>query len=155
MHRRSALFAFTALCTSRTWADHGWEAYDLARPIYLEGEVAELLWSDPHAHLELVPDPGARVPPDLRQRVVPRQKEHVDAAALLARASVPVAGNRIWRVQLASLARLTLWDVPRPKTKDRLGVIGYAGPPVQQTLTMRAEMLFIGDKAYPLRSDPA
>lgn len=155
MHRRSALIALSTLCASPSWADHGWEAYDLARPLYLEGEVASLLWSDPHAHLELTPDPGARVPGDLRRRIVPRQKDQLDAAALLARASVPVSGNRIWRVQLASMARLTLWDVPRPKISDRLGVVGYAGPEVEQTLTMRAEILFIHDKAYPLRSDPA
>lgn len=155
MHRRSALVALAAICSSRSWAEHGWEAYDLARPLYLEGEVSTLLWSDPHAYLELVPDSGAKVPPDLRRRIVPRQKEKVDTAALLARAAVPVLGSRIWRVELASLARLSVWDVPRPKIKDHLGVVGYAGPPVGETPTLRAEILFIGDKAYPLRSDPA
>lgn len=155
MHRRPLLAALATFVAFPSRADHGWEAYDQAPPIYLEGEVATLLWSDPHAHLELTPDPGARVPPDLRQRIVPRQQAKIDTAALLARASVPVHSNKIWRVQLASLARLSVWDVPRPKIGDRLGVIGYPGPEVEQMLTLRAEMLFIGDKAYPLRSDPA
>ncbi|WP_119154655.1 DUF6152 family protein [Caldimonas tepidiphila] len=155
MHRRSVLAAVAALCSSRAWAEHGWEAYDTTRPLYLEGEVATLLWSDPHAYLELAPDPGARVPADLRQRLVPRQKEQVDTAALLAKAALPTQSSRIWRVELASLARLSVWDVPRPKIKDRIGVIGHAGPPVRETPTLRAEILFIGGKAYPLRSDPA
>lgn len=156
MKRRSLLLAAGALPVAGLRAEHGWEAYDLARPLYLEGEVAVILWSDPHPHLELLHRQDARLPHDLLLRRIPRQRDPIDLVAVLARAVVPPAANdRRWRVDLPTLARLSKWGLPRPKIKQVIGVIGYPGPPVTGTSTLRAEVLFIGDRAYPLRSDPA
>jgi hypothetical protein len=75
--------------------------------------------------------------------------------ALLSRARLPVSDDAIWRVDLPSLARLTIWDLPRPKIGNVLGIVGFAGPPVTGSPTLQAEIIFIGEKGYPLRSDPA
>ena len=147
--------AGAALWTCRARATHGWEAYDTARPLYLEGPVVVLFWFGPHPHLELMHRPGYAIPPDLPKRPVPRQQDPVDVERLLRTATIPVAPEGRWRVELAELHRLTRWGVERPMIGARLGVIGYAGPPVTGTPTLRAEILFVGDKAYPMRSDPA
>lgn len=60
-----------------------------------------------------------------------------------------------WTPCACSLARVSAWNLRRPKIKQVIGVIGFAGPPVTGTPTLRAEILFIGDRAYPMRSDPA
>lgn len=156
MQRRSF---FTALATLSpvplALAEHGWETYDLAKPLYLEGEVTTIIWADPHSHLELLHRSGVTVPADLLQRPIPKQRENVDTAALLRNARVPPAGREIWRVELPSLALLSKWDVRRPKIQQVIGVVGYPGPQLLDTPTVRAEILFIGGKAYPMRSDPA
>ncbi|MGV3572839.1 MAG: hypothetical protein ACO1PB_19760 [Ramlibacter sp.] len=156
MHRRTFAIAVAALPFGFARAEHGWEAYDLAVPLYLEGEVTHIIWGDPHPHLELLHRPAQQVPADLRLRQIPAQKQAVDARRLLAEARVaPRSTGRFWRVELPSLARLQAWDMRRPKVGQVLGVIGFAGPPVTGTPTLRAEILFIGDRAYPMRSDPA
>lgn len=154
MYRRTALAALALLFSPPLWAEHGWEAYDTTRPLYLEGRVASLLWGEPHARLELAPDAGARVPADLGARLVQRGPGDAGTAARLVKAAVPVLGDRIWQVQLPSLAELSVWGVPRPQIKERIAVIGYAGPPQERTPALRAEILVIGDKAYRLGSDP-
>lgn len=128
----------------------------MVRPLYLEGRVIKIIWADPHAHMEMLHQPSsAVVPADLRRRPVPRQKENVDVGALLEKAAVPAVSGEIWRVELPSLARLSKWDVPRPKIKQLVSLIGYLGPQLLDTKTIRAEVFFVDGKAYPLRSDPA
>ncbi len=75
--------------------------------------------------------------------------------ALLQKAVTPTDGGEHWRVELPSLARLSKWNVPRPKIKQVIGVIGYLGPQLKGTPTIRLEILFIDGKPYPMRSDPA
>lgn len=153
MHRRFFLTTLAALAPLPALAEHGWERYDQAAPVYLVGEVTSIIWADPHPHLELAHRP-ARLPVDLHLRVPP-QKEPVDVAALLRNAAVPVIGGEIWRVELPTLARLALWNVPRPKIKQVISVLGYPGPQLKDTKTVVAEILFIDGKAYPMRSGPA
>ena len=61
----------------------------------------------------------------------------------------------LWYVSLPTLARLSVWGVPRPHIKQVIGLVGYPGPPVTGTPAVKAEILFIGRRAYPMRSDPA
>lgn len=156
MNRRSLLAALASLPAASALAEHGWEPYEMVRPFFLEGRVTTIIWADPHAYLELLHQPRrSGIPADLRARAVPKQKEKVDVAALLDRAVVPAQSGEIWRVELPSLARLSKWGLPRPKIKQVISVIGYIGPQLQDTKTVRAEILFMDAKAYPLRSDPA
>lgn len=76
-------------------------------------------------------------------------------AELLALATLPVNAGGRWRVDLPTLARLNAWGIARPRLGESLGVIGYPGPSVTGTPALEAALLFIGDKVYPLRSDPA
>lgn len=154
--RRKFVFAAATLPTARAYAGHGWEPYDLARPLYLEGEVTSIIWADPHPHLELLHRAGQPLPAGFTSRRIPSQRERVDTARILSATVVaPASAGRFWRVELPTLARLSVWDVRRPRIKDVIGVVGYPGPLVTGTPTLRAEILFIGDKAYPMRSDPA
>lgn len=128
----------------------------MLRPLYLEGEVTTIIWADPHAHLELLHRPSSSgVPPHIRQLSVPKQKENVDVKTLLQKAVSPAEGNEHWRVELPSLARLSKWNVPRPKIQQVIGVIGYLGPQLKGTPTIQIEILFIDGNPYPMRSDPA
>lgn len=155
MQRRQICGLAAALWAPRLWANHGWAPFDKAQPLYLEGPVAVILWSDPHPHLELLHRPDTRLPADLAQRRMPRQKERFDTAALLREARLPASSERRWRVELPSMPRLQAWGMERPKIDQVIGVVGLPGPPVTGTPTLRAEVLFIGDKAYPVLSDPA
>lgn len=115
-----------------------------------------IIWADPHTHLELLHQPrGLSVPADLRRLPVPKQKENVDIGALIQKAVVPSVSGEIWRVELPSLARISKWKVPRPKIKQVVGLIGYLGPQLLDTKTVRVEVLFVNGEAYPMRSDPA
>lgn len=155
MHRRAFITAAGSTLALPTWANHGWQPYPQAGPLYLEGEVAVILWSDPHPHLELLHRAGS-LPPDLARRRIPPQQAAVDMAALIKRAALPNdPEQRRWRVELPTLARLSAWDMPRPKIKQVIGVVGLPGPFVTGTPTLQAEVLFLGDRAYPMRSDPA
>lgn len=149
------MWALPGLAAGRGWAHHAWEPYDSAAPLYLEGPVLNIIWADPHPHLEIAHRPGTALPRDFARRRIPPQQEPVDVEALLRKATVPVGEDRIWQVQLPSLARLSAWGVQRPKIDDVIGVLGLRGPPVTNSPTVRAEILFIGDRAYPMRSDPA
>lgn len=156
MRRRDILGWAAALSgLDRARAEHGWKPYDGVPPVYLEGPVVVLTWADPHPHLELLHRAETRLPYDLRSRVIPRQKEPRDTAELLALATLPVNADGRWRVDLPTLARLSIWGVARPRIGEPLGVIGYPGPPVTGTPSLEAALLFVGDKVYPLRSDPA
>ncbi|TFY99865.1 DUF6152 family protein [Ramlibacter rhizophilus] len=155
MHRRSLLALAGAACAApRAFANHGWSIYDTARPLYIEGPVTTILWADPHPHLELLHRPGYALPADLAHRRMPAQREAADLEGMLRAATVPLTPEGHWRVELPELNRLVAWDVKRPRIDTRLGVLGYPGPPVTGTPTLRAEVLFIGDRAYPLRSSP-
>lgn len=159
MHRRTALAAFAALMIPphAGSAQGGGTAPGADRPLYLEGEVSTLLWSDPQAGLELVPDPQAKVPPDLARRLVAREQDgpaRAQVEALLARAVPAPPGSRVWQVQMPSLAQLSVLDVPRPEVKGRIAVVGHPGPAAQGTPTLRAEVLFIGGRGYLLRTGP-
>lgn len=136
-------------------AEHAWQPTPGAPPVYLEGVVTTIIWADPHPHLEMLHRAETRIPAELRKRRIPRQKDPVDIAELLARVVLPPGGGEVWRVDLPTLARLTKWDLPRPKIGDVIGVVGLQGPPMKDTPTVRAEILFLAKRAFPLRSDPA
>jgi hypothetical protein len=136
-------------------AHHGWSGFDADRPVYLEGRVSRVRWQNPHAEIELEVPSGLKRPPDLAQRTVPPQTAQVDGANLLAKAAVPRRADRRWTVELAPLTRMDAWKVPELKPGDTVSVVGFTHRDESGAPVLRAEYLFVGDRAYGLRSSPA
>ncbi|RPH46545.1 MAG: hypothetical protein EHM87_01760 [Burkholderiales bacterium] len=146
--------AIAGLGVAPARAHHGWSGFDADRPLYVEGRVSRVRWQNPHAELELELPAGLKLPADLSKRPVPTQGAQVDGRKLLSSAQVPRRADRRWTIELAPLTRMDAWKVPELKVGDTVSVVGFAyrdevGEPV-----IRAEYLFVADKAYGLRSSP-
>ena len=160
MQRRSFLRAAGAVplwagAMSGAYAHHGWSGFDQERPLYLEGRAAKVRWANPHAEIELELPPEPRLPADLKQRALPAQTAQVDGAALLARAQLPTRRDRRWTVELAPLTRLQAWRLEEIAPGTPLSVVGYTFAGERGDAVLRAEYVFVGGKAYGLRSSPA
>lgn len=136
-------------------AHHGWSSFDQARPIYLEGTAATVAWRNPHAELDLDVAPDLKLPADLAGRALPAQSAPVDGPALLKAAQLPTRKDRRWHIELAPLTRMNAWGVPEIKTGDRVAMLGFTFAGEKGDAVLRVEYLFVGGKAYGLRSSPA
>jgi hypothetical protein len=155
MHRR-ILLSTPLLLALPAWAHHGWSRFDLSRPLYLAGRASAVAWRNPHAELVLeLPGSGLVLPADLANRTVPAQTAPVDGAALLKAARLPTRKDARWEIELAPLSRMNAWAVPTIKDGDSLEVLGFTFTGEQGAATLRVEYLFLGGKAYGLRSSPA
>ena len=138
------------------WAHHGWSSFDQARPIYLEGKVAQVAWRNPHVELKLdLPAEGLKLPADLAARSLPAQAAPVDGAALLKAAQLPTRRDRRWEIELAPLPRMQAWGVPEIKPGDALAMLGFTFTGEKGDAVLRVEYLFAAGKVYALRSSPA
>ena len=138
------------------WAHHGWSSFDQARPIYLEGKVAQVAWRNPHVELKLdLPVEGLKLPADLATRSLPAQAAPVDGAALLKAAQLPTRRDRRWEIELAPLPRMQAWGVPEIKLGDALAMLGFTFTGEKGDAVLRVEYLFAAGKVYALRSSPA
>jgi hypothetical protein len=155
MQRRHLIIAAPTLATLPAWAHHGWSSFDQNRPIYLEGQAAQVAWRNPHAELKLtLPAEGLKLPADLATRTVPAQSAPVDGPALLKAATLPTRSDKTWEVELAPITRMQAWAVPEIKAGDKLAVLGFTFAGEQGSATLRVEYLFYGGKTYGLRSSP-
>ncbi len=150
----AAGFAASAWCLPAR-AHHGWSSFDLNRPLWLSGKARKVQWRNPHVELELETDADLRIPGDLAARPVPAQVAQVEGARLLAAAQLPTRRDRIWQVELAPLTRMQSWQVPEIQAGSSLGVVGFSFAGERGDAVLRAEYLFLGGKAYGLRSSPA
>ena len=160
MQRRSFLRAAGAMpllagAVPAAHAHHGWSSFDQERPLYLEGRAANVRWANPHAEIELDVAAEPSLPADLKQRALPAQTAQVDGAALLARAQWPARRDRRWTIELAPLRRLQAWRLEEIAPGMSLSVVGYTHSGERGDAVLRAEYLFVGGKAYGLRSSPA
>ena len=138
------------------WAHHGWSSFDQARPIYLEGKVAQVAWRNPHVELKLdLPAEGLKLPADLATRSLPAQAAPVDGAALLKAAQLPTRRDRRWEIELAPLPRMQAWGVPEIKPGDALAMLGFTFTGEKGDAVLRVGYLFAAGKVYALRSSPA
>lgn len=144
-----------AAATRPAWAHHGWSSFDQARPIYLDGKAASVRWANPHAELVLELSPQPKLPADLASRALPAQSAPVDGAALLKAAQLPTRADRRWEIELAPLSRMNAWQVPEIKPGDSVAVLGFTFTGEKGDAVLRVEYLFLGGKAYGLRSSPA
>lgn len=137
------------------WAHHGWSSFDQERPLYLEGRATKVMWRNPHGEVEIERPESPSLPADLRQRALPRQSAAVDGPGLLARAQLPTRRDRKWLIELAPLTRLEAWGVEEIKPGTQIGALGFTFTGEKGDPVLRAEYLFVGGKAYGLRSSPA
>lgn len=136
-------------------AHHGWSSFDQGRPIYLEGTAQKVVWRNPHVEFDLQLPADLKLPADLAQRPVPAQSAAVDGAGLLKAAQLPTRKDRVWHIELAPLTRLEAWKLPEIKAGDAVSLLGFTFTGEKGEPVLRAEYLFVGGKAYGLRSSPA
>jgi Family of unknown function (DUF6152) len=136
-------------------AHHGWSSFDQGRPIYLEGRATKVAWRNPHAELSLELPAELKLPPDLAGRALPAQAAAVDGAALLKAAQLPTRKDRVWQIELAPLTRMQAWGVPEIKAGDQVAMVGFTFSGEKGDPVLRVEYLFVGGKAFGLRSSPA
>ncbi|RCW75939.1 DUF6152 family protein [Pseudorhodoferax soli] len=144
----------TPLAMQRAHAHHGWSSFDQDRPIYLEGQVVESRWRNPHAELVIEPPAALALPAGLQQRPLPAQSAGIDGAALLAKTVLPTRRERRWELELAPLTRMRAWQAEEIRAGDRVAAVGFTFKGEQGDAVMRVEYLFVGDKTYGLRSSP-
>lgn len=157
IRRRSLLLGAAALPGASLFAHahHGWSSFDQSRPLWLEGRATQVAWRNPHAELKLELAADSRLPADLAGRALPAQAAAVDGKALLAAAQLPKRRDKTWTVELAPLTRLQAWGVPEIQPGTALAVLGFTFNGEQGDAVLRAEYLWLGGKAYGLRSSPA
>ncbi len=154
MQRRHLLAAALVVAAVPAIAHHGWSSFDQNAPLYLQGEVASVRWTNPHTEAVLEVSKSLALPADLRKRALPAQQQAVDGPAILARTQVPADAQGKWELEFAPLPRMDAWGVAPLKVGDRIEVIGYAGVAGKPKL-MRVEYLIVNGTAYALRSSPA
>ena len=154
MQRRNFI-ASTVVFAMPAWAHHGWSSFDQNRPIYLEGTASKVRWANPHTELELEVAADLKLPADLATRALPAQSAGVDGPALLKAAQLPTRKDRRWQIELAPLSRMGAWQVPEIKNGDRVALLGFTFAGEKGDAVLRAEYVFVGGKAYGLRSSPA
>ena len=154
MQRRTLIAAALAAPLAAR-AHHGWSSFDQTRPIYLEGKATKVTWRNPHAELTLELPAEPKLPADLPSRTLPAQSAPVDGAALLKAATLPTRKDRRWQIELAPLSRMQAWQVPQIQVGDSVGVLGFGFAGEQGEAVLRGEFVFVGGKAYGLRSAPA
>lgn len=143
------------LVLQRAHAHHGWSSFDQDRPLWIEGRVVESRWRNPHAELVVETPATPVLPPDLRQRPLPAQRSSIDGPALLAATALPARQDRRWTLELAPLTRLRSWDLEEIRPGAQVGAVGFTFHQEKGETLLRVEYLFVGDKAYGLRSSPA
>jgi len=155
IQRRRLLVAGSLGLALPAWAHHGWSSFDQDRPIYLEGRATKVVWRNPHGELEVELPENPTLPPDLKQRALPRQSATVDGPGLLAKAQLPTRRDRKWTIELAPLTRLQAWGLDEIKPGTQVAALGFTFTGEKGDPVLRAEYLFVGGKVYGLRSSPA
>lgn len=153
MQRRHLLAAALVFGALPAIAHHGWSSFDQNAPLYLQGQVTSVRWTNPHAEAMLDVGKGLTLPQDLAKRSLPAQQQSVDAAAIAARTQVPQGAEGKWELEFAPLPRMEAWGVAPLKVGDRIEVIGYVGVPGKPRV-MRVEYLIVNGTAYGMRSSP-
>jgi len=85
---------------------------------------------------------------------VPAQSASVDGPKVVAGAQLPTRRDRVWHVELAPLTRVQAWRVAEIKPGDPVAFVGYTFSGEKGDAVLRAEYLFVGGKAYGMRSSP-
>jgi hypothetical protein len=153
--RRALIAAAGVLGLPIAYAHHGWSSFDQSRPIYLAGKALKVDWRNPHVEFDLELAADLRLPADLASRPLPGQSAPVDGPALLKAAQLPTRRDPRWHVELAPLSRMNAWAAPEIQVGDPVELLGFTFAGEKGDAVLRAEYVWIGGKAYGLRSSPA
>lgn len=153
MQRRVFLISAGAVALP-AFGHHGWSSFDQSRPIWLEGRAVRVSWRNPHVEFDLEVAADAKLPADLATRSLPEQRASVDGPKLLGAAALPRRKDRVWHIELAPLTRVNAWGVDEIRPGAPVAVLGFTFPQEQGDPVLRAEYLFVGGKAYGMRSAP-
>jgi hypothetical protein len=85
---------------------------------------------------------------------VPPQSASVDGPGLLKAATLPTRRDKRWHIELAPLSRVEAWKVPEVKNGDLVSMLGFAFAGEKGDAVLRVEYLWVGGKAYGMRSSP-
>jgi hypothetical protein len=153
---KSRLLAAACLIAAPVLAHHGWSSFDQDRPVYLQGTIKSVRWSNPHAEAVIQVAADVNLPADLGARQLPKQSQSVDGEAIVKKVQVPPSPAGDWQLEFAPMTRMQAWGMGTgPKVGDRIEVIGYTGPVQGGLRVLRAEYLFFGGRTAALRSSPA
>jgi hypothetical protein len=123
----------------------------LSRPLFLHGPVNVINWAGPQPYLELLHRDGARDALLRWERAAVDPGASAEVRNLISHAIVPPVGDgRRWRVELPSLARLSVAGARRPKIGDVIDVLGFRRSPFMGTPTIAAELLLAGGAIHAL-----
>lgn len=140
--------------SSAVLAHHGWSSFDEKAPLLLSGKLKKVQWQNPHVMIWIDVPRDLKLPADFAKRTVPPQVNNVDTGTILAAVKVPTALGVEWEVELAPLSRVQAWQIPELKVGDSVEVVGYTFAGQKGERVLRAEFVFVGAKAYGLRSAP-
>jgi Family of unknown function (DUF6152) len=155
MQRRHFTASTATFIMLPAWAHHGWSSFDQARPIYLEGKARKVSWRNPHVEFDLELPAELKLPADLARRPVPAQSAPVDGPKLLAAAQLPKRKDKVWEIELAPLTRIDAWQMVEIKPGTEVSVLGFTFGDEKGEAVLRAEYIWVGGKAYGMRSSPA
>jgi hypothetical protein len=135
-------------------AHHGWSSYDLSRPVYVIGTVAEVIWQNPHVEVLLDVRADIRLPADLAQTPIPDFLERVGGRETLQKARLPSLPNKRWTLELAPVARMMQYGANRrAQVSETVAFVGYISRTVCDEL--RVEIVIFGDgETQGLRNSP-
>ncbi|PJF31950.1 MAG: hypothetical protein CUN51_03140 [Candidatus Thermofonsia Clade 1 bacterium] len=150
----AALLSIALIGGAPVEAHHGWSSYDLSRPVYVIGTVAEVIWQNPH--VEVILDVGAdiRLPANLAQTPIPGFLERVGGRETLQKARLPSQPAKRWTLELAPISRMAQYGANRrAQVGETVAFVGYISRTVCDE--MRIEVVIFGDgETQGLRNSP-
>ncbi len=157
LKRVAVLLAFLSLALisgAPAEAHHGWSSYDLSRPVYVVGTVAQVIWQNPHVEVILDVPAGIRLPADLAQTPIPDFLERVGGRETLQKARLPAQPAKRWTLELAPISRMMQYGANRrAQVGETAAFVGYISRTVCDE--MRIEIVIFGDgETQGLRSTP-
>lgn len=155
MRRRTFVIGGAAALAAPALAHHGWSSFNQDEPLYLDGRVKTVRWQNPHAEVTIDVAAGMKLPEGFATRAVPAQQSAIDGAGILKKTQAPTSAAGEWLVEFAPLSRMEAWGLAEPlKPGDRIEVVGYSAPRLNNGRLFRVEYLFARGQAYALRSMP-
>ncbi|PJF37047.1 MAG: hypothetical protein CUN49_02335 [Candidatus Thermofonsia Clade 1 bacterium] len=135
-------------------AHHGWSSYDLSRPVYVIGTVAEVIWQNPHVEVLLDVHGDIRLPANLAETPIPNFLERVGGRETLQKARLPSQAAKRWRLELAPISRMMQYGANRrAQVGETVAFVGYISRTVCDE--MRIEVVIFSDgETQGLRNSP-
>jgi hypothetical protein len=135
-------------------AHHGWNHFDITRPLYVSGEVVSVRWANPHPEVRVRVDRDAPAPPDLASMPIPPELEEIGGREVLRATRAYDGDQNELMLVLAPTSRLESWGMAdEVVVGEQVSAVGYVG--VDAAQEFRPELLVREDgRAIRQRSVP-